>query len=946
MVMEKKSQYFEEIRMLRRQIAELEKYKEENQDILAKLKESEKHYRILAENTLDWVFWLSPEDRLVYISPSCRRITGYGAEEFLKDQKLLFKIIHPDDRPLFEDHRRFMHKAKSHGDEEFRIIRKDGKVCWISHACHAVYDDNGDYAGILSSNCDSTERKEAEAKLQSIVSQPEKTFDPSRQIQALMNAVPETFFLMDLAGHVFYANETTAHRLGCELNRLVSKDNLFDLLPPDVAEKRKQHLLEAQKSARPVRFEEEIFDRTFLTSIFPMESEDGSIFQFAVFAMDITERKASLQSALDSQRHLEENLHLLRQIVDAVPLRIFWKNRRSEYLGGNRLFALDAGRKKPEDLVGEVDQNMPWRDQAERDRKADLDVISKGEAKHEVEEERTLQNGKRIIAKTSRKPLTDVDGRIIGVLGIYDDVVPQKSTLDALSESEKRYRTLFEENPAPMMLAEPEACVVTDANPAACSFFGMSWEEIVGKKIFQVVSVSSSDVTELLNKARARRTGQIQCQQKGGDGVTRLVDIFCGTLTFAEKILLFLVIRESAEPAQTKLAAENEKPVSDIQTPVAHLPGGVDSLSILAGDLARDFNNLITVIQGHMDVAQFDLPEGHAARRSLCAAQKAVDKTRDITGRLIAFSRQSDPIVKTCHVGDLLMAQVNETLAHSQVAVAYEIPKTLWPVDIDENQIRQCIGHLAQNADEAMPEGGALHISAENIEVTAKDMLPLAEGPYVKIIFEDTGRGISAEDLPNIFDPYFTTKDKRQSIGMGLGLAIAASILKKHKGHITASSEDGAGAVFSLYLPARPDQIFQDKFNETKSPEPRRKRLLVMDESEDIRALLDMYIGQLGFEVTSVSDGQAVLSEYGAALDESNPYRAVILEASIRQGWGGTAALMKLRKINPDIKAVAILSDEDDRRVAECLEAGFQSVLTKPFRLEKIKKILEDLLEG
>jgi len=119
-----------------------------------------------------------------------------------------------------------------------------------------------------------------------------------------------------------------------------------------------------------------------------------------------------------------------------------------------------------------------------------------------------------------------------------------------------------------------------------------------------------------------------------------------------------------------------------------------------------------------------------------------------------------------------------------------------------------------------------------------------------------------------------------------------------------------------------------------------------MDESEDIRALLDMYIGQLGFEVTSVSDGQAVLSEYGAALDESNPYRAVILEASIRQGWGGTAALMKLRKINPDIKAVAILSDEDDRRVAECLEAGFQSVLTKPFRLEKIKKILEDLLEG
>ena len=945
MVMDKKSQYFEEIRMLRRQLAELEKYKEENQEILAKLKESEKHYRILAENTLDWVFWLSPDDRLVYISPSCKRVTGYSPEEFLKDQKLLFKIIHPDDRVMFEDHRRFMHKAKSHGDEEFRIVRKDGKVCWISHACHAVYDDDGQYAGILSSNCDSTERKEAEEKLQAVDRQPQKSDDQSQHIQALMNAVTESFFLMDLAGHVFYANETTAHRLGTDLNSLVTRENIFDLLPPDIVEKRKQHLLEAQKTKRPVRFEDEIFGRTFLNSIFPVESEDGSVFQFAVFGMDITDRKAAMQAVEESQHKLDEARQILRQVIDAIPMRIFWKDRRSEYLGCNRLFALDAGREKPEDVVGDIDQNMPWRDQAEAYRREDLEVMTKGVAKINDEEQRTLPNGKRLRAKISKTPLTDMNGRIIGVLGTYEDVTAQKNDSDALAESEKRYRTLFENNPMPMLLVDPDTGIITDANPAACTYFNLSWEEFVGKKISQTTTASAADLTLLMNKARAQQSSQFIFQQKRADDSIRDVEVFCGPLKFADKILLYAAINDITDRVQAEKLIQREKAAESIQPP-AVLPRQekLDSLGILAGGLAHDFSNLMTVVQGHIDVAQFDLPADHAARRSLDAAQKAVDKTRDITGRLIVFSRGGDPIVKICHTDDFLVSSVNETLQNSSVAVAYEIPKGLWPVEVDENQIRQCFCNLARNAGDAMPDGGALNISAENIEVTAKDMLPLAEGHYVKIIFEDTGRGIAREDLPRIFDPYFTTKDIGKAKGMGLGLAICYSVLKKHNGYITASSEEGEGAAFSVYLPARPDQALREKLKETKSAQSARRRLLVMDDNEDIRKLLQMYIEQLGFDVTTVSDGQAVLSEYTAALEESRPYRAVIMEVSVRQGWGGNVALMKLKKINPDIKAVAIISEEDDRRIDEYMEEGFQNVLSKPFRLEKIKKILEEIL--
>ena len=932
MVMDKKTQYSEEVRILRRQLAEQEKYREENQEILAKLRESEKHYRILAENTLDWVFWLDPDDRLAYISPSCRRVTGYSTEEFLKDSKLLFKIIHPDDRAMFDDHRRFMHKAKSHGEEEFRIIRKDGKVRWISHACHAVYDDDGQYAGILSSNCDSTDRKEAEEKLNSVSTGRQADESDNQLMQTLMNAVTESFFLMDETGRVLIANETTAHRLGTSLDALVAGQSIFDLIPAEVAAKRKQYMAEARKTGRTVRFEDERFSRTFLTSIFPLENDGHSEAQYAVFAMDITDRKTAMTTIEESQQKLDEAHQMLKQVIDAIPVRIFWKDKRSEYLGCNLLFARDAGRKKPEDVIGDIDQSMSWRDQADAYRRDDLEVMTRGVAKINYEEFRTMPDGKRLWAKTSKVPLTDLNGRIIGVLGTYEDITEQKKASETLAESEKRYRTLFENNHMPMLLIDPDTGAIMDANQAACDYYGWSCEELTRKKISEINTGSPAEITQAMSKARTQHSNQFVFKHRLANGSIRDVEIFSGPLQFSGKTLLYSTIHDITDRVQAETVSRRTEKL--------------DSLGILAGGLAHDFNNLMTVVQGHIDVAQFDLPADHRSRKALESAQKAVDKTRDITGRLIVFSRGGDPIVRICRLEDFLIPAANETLQDSPVAVAYEFPKGLWPVEVDENQIRQCFFNLAQNAAEAMPDGGALNISAENVEVTVKDMLPLAEGHYVRVIFEDTGKGIPADDLPRIFDPYFTTKGMGKTKGMGLGLAICYSVLKKHGGYITATSSEGAGSSFTLYLPARPDQALREKLKEAKTAAPARKRLLVMDDNEDIRKLLQMYIEQLGFDVTAVSDGQAVLTEYAQALEESKAYRAVILEVSVRQGWGGNVALMKLKKINPDIKAVAIISEEDETRMDEYLEEGFQNVLSKPFRLEKIKTILEEILKA
>lgn len=370
----------------------------------------------------------------------------------------------------------------------------------------------------------------------------------------------------------------------------------------------------------------------------------------------------------------------------------------------------------------------------------------------------------------------------------------------------------------------------------------------------------------------------------------------------------------------------------------------LESIGLLAGGIAHDFNNILTAVFGSMALAKMDVMPDSPVYTRLVAAEEHCMKAKALTRKLLTYSRGGSPQRKTASIANVIQEAVNFTLSGKNISCKFDLPDGLWSAQIDEGQMHQVVHSLVSNACEAMPQGGVIEVGAENAILAANEIPSLAAGHYVRWYVRDHGVGISREHMKKIFDPYFTTKQMGSVKGMGLGLAICYSVLKKHNGYITASSEEGEGAAFSIYLPARPDQALREKLKETKSAQSARRRLLVMDDNEDIRKLLQMYIEQLGFDVTTVSDGQAVLSEYTAALEESRPYRAVIMEVSVRQGWGGNVALMKLKKINPDIKAVAIISEEDDRRIDEYMGEGFQNVLSKPFRLEKIKKILEEIL--
>jgi CheY-like chemotaxis protein len=316
-------------------------------------------------------------------------------------------------------------------------------------------------------------------------------------------------------------------------------------------------------------------------------------------------------------------------------------------------------------------------------------------------------------------------------------------------------------------------------------------------------------------------------------------------------------------------------------------------------------------------------------------------RARDLTQQLLTFSKGGAPIKKTASIDELLKDTTVFTLSGSNVKCKFSIPEDLWSVEIDEGQISQVINNLIINADQAMPEGGTISISAENVIIGAEDVLPLKEGRYLKIKIQDQGIGIPEEYLQKIFDPYFTTKQK----GSGLGLTIAYSIIKNHKGYIAVKSKLGVGSKFSIYLPALEKQIPKKKEAEIR-PITGKGKIMVMDDEEIIRTSLGEILTFLGYEPEFARNGEEALATYKKAIDSGQSFDAVILDLTIRGGMGGKETIKKLIEIDPKVKAIVSSGYSTDPVMADFKNYGFRGVVAKPYDIKELSKELDDVING
>jgi len=225
------------------------------------------------------------------------------------------------------------------------------------------------------------------------------------------------------------------------------------------------------------------------------------------------------------------------------------------------------------------------------------------------------------------------------------------------------------------------------------------------------------------------------------------------------------------------------------------------AIGILAGGVAHDFNNLFQALLGNITLARMMLPESSDAYQYLVKAEESYSLGAKLTSRLIAFSSGGSPLKTPLQIAEFIRKEVNSQTIGTGVEVVFALSDDLREVSCDPTQIQMVWQHLTMNAVEAMRHGGTLRVSAVNVNVALEAHSTLAPGDYVQISFQDQGCGISAENLPRIFDPYFSTKPMGTAKGQGLGLALAEAIVRKHGGMITVKSNSD-GTTFHVFLPA------------------------------------------------------------------------------------------------------------------------------------------------
>jgi PAS domain S-box-containing protein len=371
--------------------------------------------------------------------------------------------------------------------------------------------------------------------------------------------------------------------------------------------------------------------------------------------------------------------------------------------------------------------------------------------------------------------------------------------------------------------------------------------------------------------------------------------------------------------------------------------GKLESLGTLAGGIAHDLNNLLTVISGNIGLAQIEAPGSPANLLSfLSRAGEAAQHAAQLSNQLLTFSKGGTPLKRVVSISDLVTQAAEFSLHGSNLRSDLDIQAGLWRSPVDPAQIEQVINTLIINAREAMPSGGIVRVSARNLEIDANSGLPIRPGRYVKVQVADNGGGIEKRLVTKIFDPYFTTK----STGTGLGLSISYSVVKKHGGllHLERTSADGS--TFTFYLPATD--------SEPPVPEPtleneifsfNHQRVLVMDDEAAIRDLTSELLGTLGYKVTTVPDGAEALKKYELAMRTGETFQAVILDATIRGGMGGVATMERLRDLDPNVTAIICSGYSDDAALAEFLTYGFRAALPKPFTRHELANVLQRAFE-
>ena len=498
-----------------------------------------------------------------------------------------------------------------------------------------------------------------------------------------------------------------------------------------------------------------------------------------------------------------------------------------------------------------------------------------------------------------------------------------------LIASQQQYRSFLDNSADAMFLHKPDGQFI-EVNQMACDDLGYTRDELLTMSVLDIEKglskfASFSDFTDSLPFDDSVTVEGIHQHKDGSQFPTdvRLRKFISNDETFVVASVRNITEKKKAEEEMLKVRK-------------------LESIGLLAGGIAHDFNNMLGSVLGNIDLANRTIDSTDKASTYLKNASNASLRAADLTQQLLTFSKGGEPLKQSANIMDIIRESSDFSMHGSNVQVNYHYPDNLWAAHVDSGQISQVIQNLVINARQAMPDGGQLDIYCENfILKQSSNVMPMRQGHYIKIKVVDTGIGIPDTIVHSIFDPYFSTKQE----GSGLGLALSYSIVSKHNGYITATSIQGEGTSFSIYLPVSDGHTEPaEAIAATVNKGPNQARILIMDDDEMIRSLCGDMLGNLGYDVVLAEDGESAISLYRQAIATKNNIDLVIMDLTVPNGMGGKDAIKIFKKLDPNVKTIVSSGYSNDPVMASFKDYGFTNAVSKPYTQDELSSAVSAVL--
>ena len=650
----------------------------------------------------------------------------------------------------------------------------------------------------------------------------------------------------------------------------------------------------------------------------PVRDEHGAIIGFAEITRDITERVAAQNALIESEgrfRMLVEGvIDYAIYMLDPSGVVINW-NAGAERLKGYA----------PEEILGQHFSRFYTREERAAGVPAIVLASAAREGRYEAEGWRVRKDGSRFWASVVVDAIRDEAGQLQGFAKVTRDITERRAAQEALRESERQFRLLVGGvTDYGLYMLDPNG-IITSWNAGAERIKGYAAEEIIGQH-FSRFYTERDRAAGIPARAlyTAGRVGRFEAEgwRVRKDGAMFWANVVVDPIRDEQgKLIGFAKItRDITERRNAQLALQ------EAQTQRAHAQK-MDALGQLTGGVAHDFNNLLMVVSGHIRTLKNAVAGDARAARAAEAIELAAQRGETLTRQLLTFARRQTVNPMVIQVSERIEAF--RTMLASSIGGSAQLVTTIgpevWPVKVDSSELELSLVNLVLNARDAMPGGGVVALTAENVTLARGDIKEDIEGDFVALHVADTGTGIAPDVLERVFDPFFTTKQVNK--GSGLGLSQVHGFAHQSGGTVTIESTLGKGTTVTLYLPrGRADDA---PAGEVLVESARGGSVLVVDDNPEVADVSAGMLKQLGYDVHQARDAASAL-----AAVQTRAFDLVVTDVVMPGTMDGIALARTLRERQP---ALPVLLVTGYSQAASDAAPEFP-VMRKPFQLAELSR--------